>query len=171
MNVVRLYIRSVDKITEIIGLSVSVLMPVMVIVLGIEVVARYGFGRPTIWAFDTSIFLFGYIGLLAGAHVHQLRSHINVDIIYAMFSPRGKAILDVLNGLLIFFFILLVILTTWEPAVEAIVNHETRSGEWAPPVGHFKLMIPVGASLVLLQQAANWIKSLYWMIKGKELTL
>jgi len=169
MKILRVYIRAVEKLTRIIALTVSVLMPAMVCVLGYEVVSRYIFGRPTVWAFDVSIFMFGYTGLLAGAYVHRLREHINVDIVYGRVSPRKRAVLDLVNGLLILYFIILTIMTTWGPAFDAIVNHETRPGEWAPPIGHYKLMIPAGAFLILLQQISNWIKSLYLAITGKEM--
>jgi len=144
-------------------------MPFMVSVLFVEVIARYFFNHPTIWAYDLSIFAYGYTGLLAGAYVLKTGDHINVDLVHAKLSPRGQAILELIHGLLIFFFAILVICTTWEPALHAISNHETRPGEWSPPIGHFKLMIPVGGSLILLQQLANWIRSLYRLITGREL--
>jgi TRAP-type mannitol/chloroaromatic compound transport system permease small subunit len=168
MNALRFSLRIIDKTSTWIGLAVSVLMPAMVCVLAYEVVSRYFFGKATLWAYDTAIFMFGYCGLLAGAYVQRERAHIDVDLIYARFSARGKAVLDVITGLLIFFFLILIIVYTWEPAVSAIANRETRPGEWAPPVGHFKLMIPLGAFLILLQGLANWIRSLYRAITGKE---
>ena len=132
----------------------------MVFVLTYEVIARYIFQSPTIWAFDMAIFMFGYCGLLSGAYVLKHREHINVDLVYERFSDRGRAIADVLTGLLLFFFIILVIVYGWEEAYKAIVNGDRRPTEWGPPVGHFKLMIPLGALLIFLQGLANWMRSL-----------
>jgi TRAP-type mannitol/chloroaromatic compound transport system permease small subunit len=162
-------IRIIDSISEKIGLAVSVLMPLMVAVLAFEVVSRYIFNAPTLWAYDLSVFMFGYTGLLAGAYVLKHKEHINVDLVYSRLSPRAKAGLDCITGLLIFFFTILVIYTGWEPAMEAFRLNEATNTEWAPPVGHFRLMAPIGAALLLMQGVANWIRSLHLVITGREL--
>jgi len=87
MKIIKLYIRFVDSLNEKIGLAMSVLVPGMMIVLVYEVVSRYVFKNPTIWVYDTAIFMFGYCGLLAGAHVYKRNEHVNVDIILVRLSP------------------------------------------------------------------------------------
>lgn len=169
MRILALLLRGIDKLSEGIGLLVSVLMPAMVVVLAIEVIARYVFNSPTLWAYDTAIFMFGYTGLLAGAYALRRKEHINVDLIYVRLSQRGRAILDVLTGLLFFFFMALVVIYGWTAAAEAIEGGEATATLWGPPVGHFKLMIPVGAALLLLQGMANWIRSLYLAVTNTEL--
>ena len=169
MKALKIFIRVVDRMNKWIGIGVSVLIPAMTIVLAFEVTARYVFRRPTIWAYDMAIFMFGYCGLLAGAYVLKKRDHINVDIIVSRFSPRGKAICDLITGLLFFFFITLMIIYGWKTAIFAIELGKRTNTEWAPPVGHFKLMIPVGAFLLFLQGLANWIRDLYLIITNKEL--
>ena len=171
MRSIKILVRIIDTLSDQIGLGVSVLMPAMVAVLSIEVVARYVFNSPTRWAYDTAIFMFGYTGLLAGAHVLHRGEHVNVDLIYIRLSPRSRAMLDVITGLLFFFFISLVIISSWGPAIEAIKTGEATATEWGPPVGHFKLMIPIGGALLLLQGLANWIRSLYRAITGRELDI
>ena len=169
MQTLKVVLRAVDWLSEGCGLLVSVLMPAMVVVLAIEVVARYVFNHPTIWAYDTAIFMFGYTGLLGGAYALRKKEHINVDLIYTRLSPRGKAVLDVITGLLFFFFIGLVVVYGWENAVEAIKGGEATATLWGPPIGHFKLMVPLGAALLFLQGLANWIRSLYLAITNREL--
>ena len=162
-------VRAIDVINEKIGLVVSVLMPIMVAVLAFEVISRYLFNAPTLWAYDTAIFIFGYTGLLAGGHVLKRKEHITVDLVYSRLSPRVKAGLDCSTSLLFFFFIILVIYTGWEPAMEAFRLNECTNTEWAPPIGHFKLMIPIGGGLLLMQGLANWIRSMHLLITGREM--
>ena len=169
MGILTKFVRLVDRISQITGLTVSVLMPLMVVVLVIEVVSRYAFNSPTVWAYDMAIFFFGYTGLLAGAYVLRFKEHINVDLVYARLSHRGKAGLDSITGLLFFFFVSLVIYTGWEPAMEAFRLNEASNTEWAPPIGHFKLMVPIGGGLLLLQGLANWIRSMHMLITGREM--
>jgi len=169
MDTLQFILRLIDRLSSFVGTAVSVLLPALTLVLTFEVVARYFFERPTIWAFDMAIFMFGYLGLLAGAYVLKEKEHINVDLIYGRFSPRGKAVLDVITGLLFFFFMTLVVAYGWKAAYSALSFGDHRPTEWGPPLGHFKLMIPVGALLLLLQGLANWIRNLYLAITGEEL--
>ena len=169
MRLFKTVLRAVDRLSEGVGLLVSVLMPAMVVVLAIEVVARYVFNSPTLWAYDTAIFMFGYTGLLGGAYALKRKEHINVDLFYARLSPRGKAVLDVITGLLFFFFMALVVIYGWGTAIQAIEGGEATATLWGPPIGHFKLMIPIGAALLILQGLANWIRSLYLAATNKEL--
>jgi TRAP-type mannitol/chloroaromatic compound transport system permease small subunit len=161
----------VGRVSDFVGHSVSVLMPALVVVLTTEVICRYIFKSPTLWAFDVAIFMFGYVGLLSGAHVLKRREHINVDIVYSRFSPRGRAVLDTVSGLIFFFFIILVIVYGWRAAAVSLAAGDRTATEWAPPLGHFKLMIPVGAFLLFLQGLANWVQCLYLAVTGREMEL
>ncbi len=168
MQTLRFFIRIMDKLSKWIGLSTSVLLPAMVAVLSYEIVSRYVFSKPTVWAFDTAIFMFGYCGLLSGAYILREREHINVDVIHNRLSPRKRAILDSVTSLLFFFFIILVIVYGWKSAVTSIAFGEHTSTEWGPPVGHFKLMLPIGGLLLFLQGIANWIRSIYRAVTDRE---
>jgi len=169
MNWVRMFVRSVDRLSDLLGWAASALVPIMVLVVAYEVCARYFFISPTIWAFDTSVFLFGYIGLLGGTFVMRRRDHINVDVFYAPRSPRTRAWMDIVSGLIIGFFLILVIIYGWQAAITGIERGVTRSSEWAPPLGHYLMLIPVSAALMLLQATANWIRDLYLAVTGQDL--
>ncbi len=167
MKALKLYVRLVDRMSVVIGLAMSVLVPAMMLVITYEVVVRYFLRKPTVWAFDTAIFMFGYIGLLAGAYVLKHNTHINVDLIHSQLSPRGKAILDSITAPLVFFFLVLVIIYGWAYAWDGLSHGMRRPSEWGPPMGHFMLMIPVGALLLLLQAIANWIRNLHLALTDK----
>lgn len=167
MKALKLYVRLVDRTSVLIGLAMSMLIPAMMLVTTYEVVVRYFLRKPTVWAFDTAIFMFGYIGLLAGAYALKHKSHINVDLIHSRLSPRGKAILDSITAPLIFFFLVLVVIYGGDTAWEGFSSGIRRSTEWAPPMGHLLLMIPLGAFLLLLQGIANWIRNLHLAITDR----
>ena len=94
-----------------------------------------------------------------------------MDLIYSRLSQRSRAVLDVITGLFMFFFLVLMIIYGWESAYSAIEMNEHTATEWGPPVGHFKLMAPLGGFLLLVQGLANWARSLYLVITKKELEL
>jgi TRAP-type mannitol/chloroaromatic compound transport system permease small subunit len=169
MKAVKAFIRIVDRINEWAGLAAAPLVPAMAAILLFEVAARYIFNKPTIWAYDIALFMFGYCGLLSGGYVLKHSGHINVDILYHELSRRRKATTDVITGFLFFFFIILVIIYGWKWAISTLALHERLPSEFGPPLGHMKLMIPVGAFLLLLQGIVKWIRDLHYAITGKEL--
>jgi len=169
MKLIVSILKFIDKFNKYLAVTVSILLPAMVFILSFETVSRYFFNKPTIWAYDMAIFMFGYVGLLGGAYVYKLKSHVSVDIVYHQVSERGKAILDAITGLIVILFLVIAILYTWEPAVWAIQRHETTKSLWHPPIGHLKLLIPVATFFLLLQVLANWTRSLYRAITDRDL--
>jgi len=171
MRMLRSIIRTVDTISERLGKILSFLIFGMTAVLVYEVVVRYAFNAPTIWAHETSIFFWGYCGVLAGAYTLKHHAHINVDILYSRLSPRREAILDVVTGFLFLFIIALIIYEGWKMGMVALATHEHSPTPWSPPIAHFKLVLPVGATLLLVQGLANWVRSLYLAVTNKELSV
>lgn len=169
MKAIKLYVRLVDRLSTLIGLAMSLLIPAMMLVITYEVVLRYFLRSPTVWAFDTAIFMFGYVGLLSGAYALKHGLHINVDILHARFSARRRAVIDSITAPLVCFFLVLVIVYGWRSGWDAWSHGARRPSEWGPPLGHFMLMIPLGALLLLLQAVANWLRSLHRAITDREL--
>ncbi len=104
----KLFCSTVDKIVMYLGKGASFLMPVLAFIVVFEVAARYIFDAPTIWAYDLSLFLFGYIAALGGAYAQQKRAHINVDILYLTVSPKVKDIFNLISYSLGIYFLIII---------------------------------------------------------------
>lgn len=169
MKLLKLLLRIIDRTSVLFGNLVSILVPLMILALVYEVVSRYFFNAPTLWAQDVSIFLFGYIGLLGGAFVMKEHAHINVDLFYARMKPRTRAVCDLLTGLLIMFFLALVVIYGWREGIKSIQLGLRRPTDWGPPMGHFILAISAGGLLLLLQTLAHWIRNLHVALTGRPL--
>ncbi|MDR3073117.1 MAG: TRAP transporter small permease subunit [Deltaproteobacteria bacterium] len=169
MNVLRAYIRLIDAVSEWTGRAVCWLIPVMVVILMIEVVMRYFFMHPTLWAYDMAIFLYGYCGILAGAYALKHKAHIVVDVVFNLFRPRVRAICNAATGLLFFFFLALFIKYTWDAGLHALMSGHRSSTQWAPPNGHYRMLLAVGGILLILQGSANWLRDLFMAVTGREL--
>jgi len=118
----------------------------MTAVLFLEVMLRYVFSSPTIWAHELTVHFFGAYSVLAGAYVLLHNEHIRVDIIYDRFSPRGRAIIDSVTYLLFFLFIVALlrygIMTAWR-AVE--LRQTVSPSPWGSPIWPLKITIPIAA--------------------------
>ncbi len=165
----RLYCSSIQSLVALIGRSISILMPLIALVIAFEVFARYFLNKPTIWAYDLSLFLSAYLAALGGAYAQQKQAHINVDILYLSVSANVKRIFHLASGSLAIFFMSVVILVSYQKFGEAINFNYRRMSEWAPPMHHFWMMLIVAASLIILQITSDMIKDIYHLITGTEL--
>jgi TRAP-type mannitol/chloroaromatic compound transport system permease small subunit len=163
------FCRVIDWINEQGGTLISFLILILVVVVLYEICARYLFNRPTIWAQEISQMIYGAYVILLGGYVLRRGGHVNVEILYGKFSPRTRAIIDLFTWLLFFFFCGLLLIKGWEMAWDSFKVRETEPTSFAPPVYPIKMMIPLGALLILLQGLARFLRSLALAISGKDM--
>ena len=158
----------IDRLSERTGRLLSWLMPLMVLVIAFEVAARYLFAAPTIWAYDSALLAYAWLGMAGGAFAMKRNAHIRVDIFTARLGPRGQAALTLLGMPLIVFFVGLVIWQSGLAAVDAWERGSRRPTEWAPHLVLFLLAVPVGAALILLQLLSEAIKACAVLTGGER---
>ena len=164
-------LNAIDLVSEWSGKLVSILIFFVAFFLLYDVVMRYVFNAPTIWAHELSLHLFGAYAVLAGPYVLRYHQHVKVDIIYLRFSPRGRAIIDSFTYLLFFLFIGLLFWYGYVIAERAVELRQTVSpSPWASPLWPVKLTVPLAAFLMLAQGLAHYIRTLTLAITGKELS-
>jgi TRAP-type mannitol/chloroaromatic compound transport system permease small subunit len=125
-----------------------------------EVVGRYVFNSPTIWVHESMFLMYGMQYMICGAFAYREDQHVRVDVIYAKFSPRGKAIADIVTSVFFFIFTGTLLWTGARFALDSIQVQETSFAEWGIQYWPVKLMIPVGAALIVLQGIAKLLKDI-----------
>ncbi len=162
------FLRAIDSISLWTGKACSYIIYIGIFMLVYEVIARYVFAAPTVWAHGYSQRVFGSYFILIGAYTLLMNGHIRVDIIYQRFSPRIRAVLDVLNYamLLIWSFVLIkegiwFFQSSWaiREADEMVLAH---------PVYPVKFLLLIGALLITLQGINRLIVSGIVLIKGEK---
>jgi TRAP-type mannitol/chloroaromatic compound transport system permease small subunit len=123
-----------------------------------EVIARYVFNSPTNWVHESMFLMYGMQYVLCGAYAYREDQHVRVDVFYSKFSPRGKAIADIVTSVFFFIFILTLTWTGARFALDAINNSEVSFTEWGIQYWPVKLTMPIGAALLLLQGVSKLIK-------------
>jgi len=166
IKIMKRVINGIDFINDRTGKLVSFLIPLLIVFETYEVFSRYILGRPTIWISELSAMLFGGFILLGGGYTMLQGSQANMDIIYAKFSTRWKAILNLLTFLFFASFVGVLLWKGWQMAWRSVLTLEHDSTQWAPPIYYFKLTLPVGALLLLLQGISKFLKDLIIAIKG-----
>jgi len=167
----RSLLKTIDSLSEYSGRGTSWFCVVLVLVLTYETTARYVFNAPTVWAHVTAMMLYGTIGMLGLAYTDLHEGHIRVDLIYAKLRPRGRAIIDVVLGLVILFPLLYVLFkVSIFYMMRAFATHEViMESYWYPPASPFRTMMVVALFLFTFQSLARFIRDLYVLLRGKTL--
>jgi TRAP-type mannitol/chloroaromatic compound transport system permease small subunit len=164
-------IRTVDRFTDWTGTAISWLSVPLVAAVAYEVIARYIFNAPTIWAFDATYMLYGTLFMLGAAYALHKGAHIRTDFFWEQFSIRRKGWIDTISYLLFFFpgFIALLVISWHEFLYAWRINELSDQTPWRPVLWPFKGMVPLACLLLLIQGFSEFLKSLYMVRTGLEL--
>ena len=132
-----------------------------------EVIARFAFNSPTNWLHESMFLMYGMQYMLAGAYAYREDQHVRVDVFYTKFSPRGKAIADIITSVFFFIFVGTLLWTSWKFASDAVDLGEVSFTEWGIQYWPVKLSMPIGAALLLLQGVSKLIKDITILTRGK----
>lgn len=153
-------IRIIDKTNEWVGKIVGFLLIPLVLITAFEVFMRYIVQKPTIWSWDLNIQIFAAIVMLGGGYTMLNKGHVVVDVLVINMKPKNRAILDLITSIFFFLGIIVLLIGGWEMAMLSLKAKETMPTIWAPPYYTMKMMVPIGAFLVLLQGISELLKNI-----------
>ena len=135
-----------------------------------EVVMRYFFSAPTVWAYEISWMFYSVIWLMAMGFCEAQNQHVKVDVLFNQLSLRTRSILWLIFYIIAFFpFCAVMIFYTTK---YAIVSWSLLEGShltmWAPPVYPIKTLMLVGFILLALQGVAGFIRTASVALTGEE---
>jgi len=151
---------AIDRLSTLAGQYVAWWAVIAVFIYYYEVFARFLFNSPTIWVHESAFLMFGMQYMLSGAFAYREDQHVRVDVVYAKFSPRGKAVADIITSAFFFIFVGTMLVTGYRFAADAVNVGEHSFTEWGIQYWPVKLAIPVGAALLLLQGISKLLKDI-----------
>jgi len=163
------FIRNIERITTSVGIMASFAIVPLVLATCYEVLARYVFNAPTIWAYEIGDTLTGSHFLLGMAYTLAVGAHIRIDIFSGNFAPRARALIDL--GA----YAVMLPLHVW--LSYALFQHlatgylrSERSGQSAMnlPVWPFRVVFLVAFTLLALQVLAEVVKSVRALRTGSR---
>ncbi|MCB1494258.1 MAG: TRAP transporter small permease [Bauldia sp.] len=147
-----------DIFSLVLGRLAMIAVVVVVCVMFYEVVARYIFSKPTLWANEMSLWIAGFIFLLAGLYAMQQRSHIRIYVIYDLMPRWARKTADTITVTLIWAFFISLLWGGYNEVVAKLLRMETFGTAWDPPLpATVKAAILVIIGLVALQATSNLI--------------
>ncbi|SFE90792.1 TRAP-type mannitol/chloroaromatic compound transport system, small permease component [Nitrosomonas sp. Nm166] len=156
MNALRQFERLIGKLSGAAGWLAGWLCVLMIIIVFIDVVARYGFDSGSIAMQEMEWHLFAAVFLLGAAYTMREDANVRVDMFYAKMSLRRKAVIDIF-GTVVFVLPMcsLILLSAYDPVIYSYQIQEISSDPGGLPYRFaFKALLPLGYFLVLLQSLA-----------------
>ncbi len=151
--------RLIDRITEIIGKSVSWLILVAVLVSAGNAIIRKIFNMSSNAWLEAQWYLFGAAFMLAAAYTLSQNEHIRIDVVYGKFSRRTQHWIDLFGH--VFFLMPFVLLMTYYLVPYVLMS--VRSQEGSSSAGGLivwpaKAILLFGFVLLVLQGISEIVK-------------
>jgi TRAP-type mannitol/chloroaromatic compound transport system permease small subunit len=135
-----------------------------------EVLLRYGFNKPTIQLPVIVTMLAAAMYVLSLGNIARQDGHVRIDIFTRLLSKRGKAVLEVICGLLFFFPIIGALVGSaagWTWYAWSIDERDVQTF-WYARIGPIRTVVLIGLILFLLQGLAIFVRSLQILFGRKE---
>lgn len=133
------------------GGKIGCLVVLYLMGLGVfDVVMRYLFDKPSLWIWETLQFGMVILACVSGGYALLHGYFVKVDILYARFSPRARAILDVFTFLFTLLFCIVLIWKGIEFFSMSWSIREVTASAVALPVYPLKVLVPLAGFLLLL---------------------
>jgi TRAP-type mannitol/chloroaromatic compound transport system permease small subunit len=126
-----------------------------------EASVRYFFNSPTVWANETSQYLFGIFFLMGGGYTLQHKGHVRVDIVLLALSKRTRRIMGIICYTLSFLYLCVRLPISAEKAWESIYYMEVLDSIWKPYTFPVLIFVPIGVFLMQLQMLSMVIKTVH----------
>lgn len=160
MTRAEVFCRRVDTINEWTGRIASLLVLPLVSIVVIEVVLRYFFNRPTIWAWDINVQLAAAIAILGGGYGLLHGSHVVVDVIVGHLTPKARARADLATSAIFFFVMVILLSVAISRAQLSVSTRELYTSLFAPPLYPLRIVVAISLVLLLIQGIAKFIRDL-----------
>jgi TRAP-type mannitol/chloroaromatic compound transport system permease small subunit len=157
---VRTFVRYVDVVNRTIGRFAMYLIFVMMGVLLFSSVSRGVFNVSHIWVVEVAQMTMAAYYLLGGGYSLQLDTHVRMDLLYGRWSTRTRAIVDMVTGCGLIFYMIFLLYGGVSSTQYAIEYSQKNYSSWAPPMAPIKVIMTFGIAMMLLQIVAAFFKDI-----------
>ena len=163
------YINFADQFVVWIGRAFAWCVFVLTASVMYEVIMRYFFNAPTLWAFDFTIQMYGALIMMGGASAISTKSHVRADMYYNKLPERGQGILDLI--LYIVFYVPGVFALTYAGYFYAKKAWIVSEKSWNSPaqiqVYFSKSLIPLAGFLLVIIGISEIFRCIICIKEGK----
>ena len=139
------------------------------VLITIQVFLRYVLGQPGDVLPILMITAGASLYVLGWGYVYLHDRHVRVDVFYARWSPRTKAVIDVIGSLIwLLPWLALLAFISGKWTLESYKTAEWWTlTYWRPPLWPMRATIFVGVVLLALQSLAQLYRSFYVLVRNR----
>jgi TRAP-type mannitol/chloroaromatic compound transport system permease small subunit len=155
------FVNRIERITTNVGIIASLTLVPLILTTTYEVLARYIFNAPTIWAYEVGYMLTGTHFLLGMAYTLQQGQFIRIDIFSQDMSAKTRVFIDLCAYSVILPLMMWLMYGLTAYLISGFIKNE-RSGQSAMnmAVWPFRVVFLVAFTILALQVYAEFMKSL-----------
>ena len=157
----------IDRFVDAVGRVTAWSSFALALVMGGNVLLRYGFNTGSVWSQELEWHLMSPICLFGMSYALRHGEHVRVDVLFASFSQRNKYLVEIISAVLAMAISLIIIKLSW-----AYVMQSWSIGEGTANPGGIsaryllKALIPIGFALLFAQSLAQAIQYfLAWRVE------
>lgn len=135
----------------------------------IDVIARYVFNSPTLWADEVSSYLLVAIVFLGLASNVRHDSHIRIDVLTNLASGRTRVVLEVLAYAVGIVFSVLLLLGVWTRFANFYDRGTISDSPLMTPLWLPMVPVVVGAAVLVLTMIRGFIVTTSTLLSGRDL--
>lgn len=95
-----------EKIFQILDKVLNIFLPgilflIMFLTFVFQILSRYLFGNPVVWAYEVTIICYLWVAVLGANYAYNTNEHVSFSIIYDLFPTKVKKVMFILGKVLI----------------------------------------------------------------------
>jgi len=151
--------RSIDRIALLFGRITMMLIILMTCVMLYEVLVRYVFEAPTLWANELTLWIAGFVFLISGLYAMQQRTHIRIFLLYDLCPRWVQRVFDCIWVTLICVFVFFTVFGSYKQIfITKFYRWEMFGTAFDPPIpATIQPTILIVLVLIALQAVINLI--------------
>ncbi len=149
----------IDRLNAGVARAAAYLVLPLLFVAMYEVISRYVFNAPTMWAAPIMSLIFVALVVPAGGYLMQRGGHVRMDAFYSRFSPRTQTICDMATFVVFLAFAALLLWKTLDMAWASVSINERSWGAFRAPIYPKKIIFALACLLLLLQGLVQFVRN------------
>jgi TRAP-type mannitol/chloroaromatic compound transport system permease small subunit len=147
-----------DRFVDAVGRVTAWSSFALALVMGGNVLLRYGFNTGSVWSQELEWHLMSPICLFGMSYALRHREHVRVDVLFASYSQRNKDLVEFISAVLGMVICLIIIKLSYAYVLQSWSIGEGTANPGGIPARYIlKSLIPIGFAVLFLQYLADSI--------------
>jgi len=160
--------KAIDFIAEAMGRIGWVLLLYCMILGVTDVFLRYVLNTPSLWISTTVQVAMVLMACVGGVYALNDDAFVKLDLFYANFTPRKKAICDIITVVFTFLFLAVLIWKGTTAALLSVKLKQVTPTSIPIPIYPLKIFIPISGVIMMLVVIKKLVHDIQTVISGEK---